>query len=52
MRWHLIVGAGLLVAAPLFAGDSPSPADLAKKIDARLNERIKANGVTAAPRLI
>src|SRR5262249_21362218 len=42
--------AALLAVAPLRAGEKPDPAALAKKIDARLDERLKQNGVAAAPR--
>jgi hypothetical protein len=40
----------LLAVAPLCAGDTLDPLALAKKIDARVNERLKQNGVTPAPR--
>jgi hypothetical protein len=40
--------AATLLIAPLGAGETPEA--LAKKIDARLNERLKQNGATPAPR--
>src|SRR5262245_35905563 len=51
MRCFLLVTlAALLAAVPARAGDAPDAAALAKKIDARVNERLKQNGVTPAPR--
>ncbi len=47
--FSVIVGT-LFIATPLFAGDTQKPADLAKKIDARINERLAQDGVTPAPR--
>ena len=52
MRQHLfgLLAAPVLLAAPLFAGEPQSPAGLAKKIDARINECLARDGVTPAPR--
>src|SRR4051812_22729743 len=51
LRLQLLpVAAALLAASFVHAADKPDPAALAKKIDARINERLKANGVTPAAR--
>jgi hypothetical protein len=50
MRYSITVLGVILGAASAWAGDAADPATLAKKIDARINERLKQNGVTPAPR--
>src|SRR5438445_2244182 len=46
----LALGTAILVVAPAWGADAPDPAALAKKIDARINERLKQSGATPAPR--
>lgn len=47
---RLTILAILLASGPLTAGEGPDPGALARRIDQRIGEKLKASGVTPSPR--